>query len=148
MGVIPSGTKIATIGPNVNVKERKDSVNNSKTEVYDIEDIVQTANGGKVYKALISQSGTSAPTVTVLQNTLGFTPTWSYEGVGTYRVNSVGNFGSRTYARINHNSVAFIGFDHQFGLTDDYIQLAARNSSGVAADNLLAKDVVEIQILD
>ena len=47
--------------------------------------------GGKVYKALLSQSGVSAPTATVLVNTLGVTPTFSYVGVGDYRLIVTGN---------------------------------------------------------
>jgi len=39
--------------------------------------------GYKVYKALISQSSTNAPTVTVLQNTIGDI-VWTRDGVGVY----------------------------------------------------------------
>lgn len=42
--------------------------------------------GYKIYRALISQSGTSAPTATVLQNTLGSVPTFTYLGVGSYQI--------------------------------------------------------------
>ncbi|WP_053004231.1 beta strand repeat-containing protein [Flavobacterium sp. ABG] len=45
----------------------------------------------KVYKALISQAGTGAPTVTVLENTLG-TVTFGYSSVGGYTVSSAGLF--------------------------------------------------------
>jgi|688.fasta_scaffold728325_1 hypothetical protein len=42
----------------------------------------------KVYTALLTQISTDAPTATVLQNTLGFEPTFSYEVVGQYQINS------------------------------------------------------------
>ncbi len=38
----------------------------------------------KVYVALLSQSGTDAPVATVLKNTLGGVPVWSYSSVGVY----------------------------------------------------------------
>lgn len=38
-----------------------------------------------VYTALLTQSGTSAPTATVLENTTGRTITWSRTGTGQYR---------------------------------------------------------------
>lgn len=38
----------------------------------------------KVYKALLTQSGTDAPVATVLVNTLSGTPVWSYDYVGGY----------------------------------------------------------------
>lgn len=41
----------------------------------------------KVYTAVISQAGTAAPTVDyVLQNTLGYVPTWSYISPGRYHI--------------------------------------------------------------
>lgn len=38
----------------------------------------------KIYTALLTQSGTNAPTVTILQNTLGTTITWTRSGAGSY----------------------------------------------------------------
>jgi hypothetical protein len=37
-----------------------------------------------MYKALITQAGTSAPTATIIYNTLGEDPTFAYDGVGDY----------------------------------------------------------------
>jgi hypothetical protein len=74
------------------------------TDVYKkINEIIDYLNGTgtsgdgsyKTYVALLTQSGTSAPTATVLQNTLGVTPTLSYVGVGTYRITATG-IGSET----------------------------------------------------
>lgn len=41
----------------------------------------------KVYTALLKQSGTNPPIATVLENTLGFLPTWIREGSGIYYIN-------------------------------------------------------------
>ena len=46
--------------------------------------VIETAPAPKVYLALVTQTGTLDPTVTVIQNTTGETVTWSYIGVGTY----------------------------------------------------------------
>lgn len=43
-----------------------------------------TVNGVKVYRALISQTGTSAPTATVLENSLGGTVVWTRNAAGDY----------------------------------------------------------------
>ena len=54
-----------------------------------IEDI-----GGKGYKeyvALLSQSGTSAPVATVLQNELGEVPVFSRDGTGEYYLTTTGD---------------------------------------------------------
>lgn len=48
------------------------------------------------YVALLTQSGTSAPTATVVNNTLSGTPTFQYVGVGEYRINLTGEFTTDT----------------------------------------------------
>lgn len=45
----------------------------------------------KKYKAVLTQSGTNAPEAIVLDNSLG-TLTWSYVGVGSYKVTCSGLF--------------------------------------------------------
>jgi hypothetical protein len=45
-----------------------------------------------VYTALLTQSGTSAPVATVLENTLDGTVVWTYEGVGDYYATLAGAF--------------------------------------------------------
>lgn len=44
----------------------------------------------KVYKALLTQSGTNAPTAIVLENTTGLTIAYDYTTVGEYIVNITG----------------------------------------------------------
>lgn len=45
----------------------------------------------KVYTALLTQSATSAPVATILQNTLGQIPTYGYTGKGKYSVAVTGS---------------------------------------------------------
>ena len=40
--------------------------------------------GVKVYRALLTQTGTDAPVATVLENTLGGAVVWTYSDVGVY----------------------------------------------------------------
>lgn len=58
-----------------------------------------TARPYKVYTALLSQSGTNAPVVIGLDNSLGANVSWARIGTGTYSATiSAGNFtGNRTY---------------------------------------------------
>ena len=44
--------------------------------------------GYKVYSALLTQTGTAAPIANILQNTLGFTPTWIRDAAGNYSSNN------------------------------------------------------------
>ncbi len=45
-----------------------------------------------VYTALLTQTSTNAPVATVLENTLGATPVWSYDSVGFYIATLTGAF--------------------------------------------------------
>ena len=51
--------------------------------------IIEDPRPYKVYSALLTQTGTSNPTATVLENTLGQTITWSYNGVGAYNSSDI-----------------------------------------------------------
>ena len=46
----------------------------------------------KVYTALLTQTGTDAPVATVLENTLGGTPVWYRNDVGSYIIELIGAF--------------------------------------------------------
>lgn len=61
----------------------------------------------KVYTALLSQAGTSAPTAVVLENTLGGVPVWTRTGAGIYRCTLVGAFTDlKTIAFVTETSSA------------------------------------------
>jgi hypothetical protein len=57
----------------------------------------------KIYRALITQSGTSAPAATVLGNSLGGTPTYGRSGAGQYTITLTGAFPvNKTFIKIRH----------------------------------------------
>lgn len=61
-----------------------------------------TINGVKVYRALVTQSGTNAPTATVLENSLGGAGTWARTTTGTYTFTLSSTFtADKTFLR-NH----------------------------------------------
>lgn len=68
--------------------------NGSTLAYYQSQKATITQLGGlpKVYKALLTQTGTSAPVATVLVNTLSGTPVWTRLGVGNYNLTLVGEF--------------------------------------------------------
>lgn len=55
----------------------------------------------KKYVAIMSQSGTDAPTALVMENTLGATITWAYDDVGSY-------YGNLSSAVLTANKTWFI----------------------------------------
>lgn len=95
-----------------------------------------TYNGVKLYKALLSQVGTGAPSsFIVLANTLGGTPTWTRTGIGTYRLTLTGAWPAfkeiiliseglggnayTIYSRISDNVIEFYTVDYNGTLMDD-----------------------------
>jgi hypothetical protein len=65
---------------------------NEKYIVEDIRDLSQsldTVLPYKVYTAILTQNGVSAPVPNVLQNTLGVTPTYSYSSQGVYVISGI-----------------------------------------------------------
>ena len=104
----------------------------------------------KVYTAVISQTGTGAPTVDyVLKNTLGFTPTFNYSGAGSYTIqapalnwsaNKVIVFVNPGYQAIAHT----IGWERS---STTLLSLYTVNSTNNTFTNsLLNKASIEIRI--
>ena len=63
----------------------------NKTKNFTLSDLKHFVRPCKVYTTLLSQSGTTPPTATVLDNTIG-TITFTYEGAGAYLATSAGLF--------------------------------------------------------
>ena len=65
--------------------------------------------GYKVYTALLSQSGTSAPTATVLENTLGGTVVWTRNSTGLYTGTLAGVFtANKTWTSITSTATGTV----------------------------------------
>ena len=74
MAVIPNGQKFQTLSSNVDTTERRSALINSREATFTMADITETVNAGSgssylVYTGYITQSGTSAPTITTFENT-------------------------------------------------------------------------------
>jgi len=99
----------------------------------------------KVYKALLTQTGTSAPVATVLVNTLSGTPVWSYSTVGRYLLTLVGEFDvSKTMIYISNNDIASLFSSYR--VSDDVIRLECSDLSLVKADDLVNGLPITIEV--
>lgn len=101
----------------------------------------------KSYVAVLSQSGTSAPTATVLKNELSGSIVFTYSGLGVYIGTLAGAFiQNKTYATIsqtNYQTTAMISF---FFPNQDIFQLSVLNSSGGGQNNSLSMAMLEIRV--
>ena len=97
-------------------------------------------SGYKSYVALLSQTGTAAPTAIVLENSLGDI-VWTRNSIGIYYGTLTGAFQSaKTFARVNP-SVNFGTTVSCYRLNDNVILLTS-----VASDSQLSLNPVEIRV--
>lgn len=96
-----------------------------------------------IYTALISQSGSSAPTATILENTLGGTPTLSRVIEGVYNITLTGAFlADKTWYVINPHSNTIVGGLELKRVSDDILRITTASGG----DDELSADPIEIRI--
>ena len=102
----------------------------------------------KVYTALVSQTGTNAPTATALENTLGGSVAWSRIGSGVYLGELTGAFvNNKTWSSVSiggylsggANSVALKRFDNNS-------VILITNKDTLSSDNILDLASIEIRV--
>jgi hypothetical protein len=124
-------------------RQHEDDVVRDITELYENSEL-----GYKVYTALLSQSGTDAPTAVVLENTIGGTVTFSYNDVGNYYATLTGAF-------VNNKTFVIIGTAYELG--GGYHNYANRDGNNdiliqsfqdtdAPTNNLLSKTAFEIRV--
>ena len=99
------------------------------------------------YVALLTQSGTAAPSVTVLKNTLGGTVVWTRNAAGVYYGTLTGVFTQdKTAASISYSGAA--GANVSLGIgwaTVDYVAIGT-GVAGVLTDGQLNRSRVSIHV--
>ena len=99
----------------------------------------------KVYTALLSQTGTNAPVATILENTLGVVPTYSYGGAGEYKVIHTDGFTlNKTVVFMNtalNSQTASILIDYQ---SNDAIHISTFDTT--PQNDILFNTSIEIRV--
>lgn len=110
-----------------------------------------TADTPKVYKALLTQTGTDAPVATVLENTLGGTIVWSYFNAGNYIGTLAGAFTANKTPTIR-KIISALAADEDIKyaittrVTNNTIRLTTGNLDAGQEDNILVSDLIEIEV--
>ena len=108
-------------------------------------DLVPMGVGYKVYTALLSQSGTSAPVATVLENTLGGTVVWTRNSTGLYTGTLAGVFtANKTFTTNTFGT--FSGFAQFTSSSVNTVNINTTNSSITLTDGLLNGNSIEIRV--
>jgi len=113
---------------------------NKKTTTQDIADL--GGLGYLVYTALMAQSGTNPIVFTILQNTLGETPTSAYLDVGRFRLS--GTFPA-------NKTIVFVtmdGLDTQLAAFSDpgFVYINTMNIAGSYVNGYLTNSAIEIRV--
>jgi len=101
----------------------------------------------KVYSALITQTSTNAPTVTILENTLGYTPSLTRSLTGIYSIGVTSSSLNFSYFINNNNTNENIimRMGTSFNLGTYSFSIITKNS-GSNTDSLLNNTPIEIRI--
>jgi lysophospholipase L1-like esterase len=99
----------------------------------------------KVYTALLTQSGTSAPVATVLENTLGGTVVFTRSSTGIYIGTLTGAFVANKTLTLGVASThpSFLSMNR---VTNDTFSIATENSGGNLTDGLLNDTSIEVRV--
>lgn len=117
-----------------------------------IETFVNSSSGGtgalsyKVYSVLISQAGTSDPTVVVLENTTSETPTLARAGAGEYTITFVQTLAANKTAAIIGQPPLISAKSTILRTDANTITANSLDGSGSFADGLLSSTFLEIRI--
>jgi hypothetical protein len=157
--IIKTGSGIPTIPPSADHRNG-DWID---TDIYEGEQyqdtdtgLVYTRNGStivnvgasaefKVYRANLTQTSTSAPTVDIFENTLGGTVTTSYFGLASYNLTLTGAFIANKTTIIINSGVK-LGWIKAFRVSNDSIRIETYDNAFVASDAILDKTYIEIRI--
>lgn len=133
IAAVPPGTNTITAATQTALDLKQDL--NAKLTTY---------VGTKIYRALLAQAATTAPTATVLENTLGGTVVWSYVSTGTYRATLAGVFTSaKTLTIISGDSGYILSAAR---ITNDVVQVTAKSDPGTGSDDAMTITSLSITV--
>lgn len=99
----------------------------------------------KKYVAILSQSGTDAPSALVMENTLGVTITWAYAGVGNYYANAssaVFTSGKTWFMSSNQADLSTLNAINN----TSQVQLTTYSDIATVSNNMMFNLAIEIRV--
>ena len=122
-------------------------INNGSTKKITVANIKSELGlPSRVLYANLNQSGTDAPTMTVIKNTLGYTPTFLYDGVGDYTM----LFDEAISASNAILTAGFTQFPYitAIRLSGGGIKIDTYNRSSGTADGVLVNASIKLEIYE
>ncbi len=103
----------------------------------------------KEYTALLTQVSTDAPVATILENTLGGIPVWSWDSAGYFLLTGVGLFSGTVTVNVgNEGTGEFIATSFPSDFTNDVVNLFVCKplTPGVGENDILADTSITIRV--
>ena len=120
------------------------------TELVTLNQLNAAARPYKSYTAVLTQSGTSAPTiVNLMENGLSGAITWAYTSVGTYTGTLTGAFTvGKTVLFLSPNTASLnpAGIVGGSASNINTVQINTKNMSGTLTDSILVGTAIEIRV--
>ena len=111
--------------------------------------VLDQAAGYDVFVATLTQTGTSAPVVTVEKNTLGYTPTIGYVGVGTIGILMTGLNATKTQVIVSPKTGSSKTLVPTYSISSNTISLKTYNLANSAFENdMLVDTPIEIRVYE
>ena len=143
--VVTAGTKGVIVGDGQTLSDSGMVINNLT--------VTGTINGDvvvpyKKYVATISQTGTSDPTVTVLENTIGDI-VWTRGGVGVYSADLLGAFPTqdKVYLSINNTLASLFITEFKWGTLDN-VTITTYDITSASIDGAMSFNTIEIRVYE
>ena len=103
----------------------------------------------KVYKALITQSGTSNPSIVILQNTMATTITIIRQNIGYYEILSTDEFKTnKTFAHCSSSQNSVKGIATITRQDDDTLVFSTIDLANAYSDGILSAAALEINVYE
>jgi hypothetical protein len=164
MAIIPADEKVFMVDKRTNTTYGGSQALQDMQQWYTMQDVSDSIQPYKVYTALVSQSGTDAPTAIILENTFGQTPTWARAGAGQYSLSFTGSpltenkttpppagdsTGNVLFNRLTNKDSS--GFNVQQGYliyqrATSEIHLRSLSDADTFSDDILDKTLIEIRV--
>ena len=130
------------------------SVDSSNSDVFDVVGITYSSEPPetrKVYRALVSQSGTDAPTAFELENTLGVVVSFVYNSEGNYNIIAADAFTENKVYSPQDQTRCVSNGDILYGIRitridENTLQMAIADDGFTAIDSALTNKLIEIYI--
>jgi hypothetical protein len=135
-----------TLRKNLNRKLTIQEMDSNFEYLEELAENSSTQTSYKVYTALLTQEGENDPVATILENTLDFTITWTYNGIGNYDgISSEAFDKNKTFIIIGKGQssspvFAIVSLDNQS------IKIRTYDDSLEDSDNVLLYTPIEIRI--